>query len=94
MLVYFWAPSFEEVRRIEMERLQVNPNQFMAFSLALKETVSILPATFQFYFSSHVVHLHLAYFVAIDLLSKDQVSGRKDNGFDRGREQIKYLLYL
>lgn len=76
--------------RIEMERSQVCPHKFVAYSLALKETASVRSANFQFYFCSYIVHLHFAYFVAINLLSKDQVSGRKDMGFGKGREQIKY----
>ena len=75
-----------------MERPQVCPNRFVAGCLALKETASVLSASFQFYFSSHVLPLHFAYFVALNLLSKDQVSGRRDMGFVKGREQIKYLL--
>lgn len=77
-----------------MEGLQVCPNRFVAYSLALKETASVLSANFPLYFCSHVVHIHFASFVVINLLSKDQVSGRKDMGFGKGREQMKYLLYL
>lgn len=77
-----------------MERPQVCPNKLVAYGLALKETASVLSANFLCLLSSCVLPLRFASFVALNLLSKDQVSGRKDMGFGKGREQITYLLYL
>lgn len=82
----------EAVGEIEMERPWVCPNRLEACSLALKETVSVLSAVLQFCLSSCILPLCVAYFVALNLLSEDQVSGRKDMGFGKGREEIKYLF--
>lgn len=50
--------------------------------------------TFDFILALVFFPLHFAYLVALNLLSKDQGRGREDPGFGKGREQIKYLLYL
>lgn len=50
--------------------------------------------TYDFILALIFFHLHFACFVVLNLLSKDGGRGREDPGFGKGREQIKYLLYL